>query len=587
MRITELFRLSDVKAAWLDFAGLLRSFTGRSPQRRTPCDTRPPSQQPSLLIVLQTLALAVLLPIASEAAVPHTPVHAEGLSAPLFSPACSFYIAPAGDDTHTGASTTDPWRTFTHALAQLQPGDTLCLLDGIYTQPLDIRVSGTETQPLTIRALHDGQAVIDGEYLHAACQVKDSQNVILEGVICRRSAGDVVLVVNAQRIIIRRVSAYDVRATDCNCQAFGTNNAEDVLFEDAIAGGRARTSFTLYNSRRITVRRAYARWQEEPTSDSMGVNNLMQIYGTNESLAENNVGTLAGQTQNEVLGWGVWNHIYNTDPIASENTFIGNIAFDLTHAGFFDTTCRWQTRHNTFLNNASINNRFGMWQRGDDSQILTNFIHTGGEMGFFMRETSPDGECEPVDGFSLGSTLTGSVFLSVQGPVFNILQTNIPKTLTHETNLYWDNESIEMELSGSESDTVDPVFNTERWGYGAYLFPDPVSPRYSGGQDYAYLGADIRYRSEDGVETGEPLWPWPMEERICDELGVSVTWELSDQVSASTGERCAGGLWKTLDGVYEQQEQTFNDIPPGFWAYDEIEALYRAGYIAGCSAEPR
>ena len=38
--------------------------------------------------------------------------------------------------------------------------------------------------------------------------------------------------------------------------------------------------------------------------------------------------------------------------------------------------------------------------------------------------------------------------------------------------------------------------------------------------------------------TNKPLWPWPMEERVKAESGVSVTWE-SD-----------GGLWKTLGGVY-------------------------------------
>lgn len=33
--------------------------------------------------------------------------------------------------------------------------------------------------------------------------------------------------------------------------------------------------------------------------------------------------------------------------------------------------------------------------------------------------------------------------------------------------------------------------------------------------------------------------------------------------------------------------QTFIDVPPDYWAYEEIEALFKANYIAGCSAEPR
>jgi hypothetical protein len=33
--------------------------------------------------------------------------------------------------------------------------------------------------------------------------------------------------------------------------------------------------------------------------------------------------------------------------------------------------------------------------------------------------------------------------------------------------------------------------------------------------------------------------------------------------------------------------QIFADVPPSYWAYREINALYLAGYVAGCSASPR
>ncbi len=33
--------------------------------------------------------------------------------------------------------------------------------------------------------------------------------------------------------------------------------------------------------------------------------------------------------------------------------------------------------------------------------------------------------------------------------------------------------------------------------------------------------------------------------------------------------------------------QVFQDVPPSYWAYDYINALYNAGYVAGCSADPR
>jgi murein DD-endopeptidase MepM/ murein hydrolase activator NlpD len=33
--------------------------------------------------------------------------------------------------------------------------------------------------------------------------------------------------------------------------------------------------------------------------------------------------------------------------------------------------------------------------------------------------------------------------------------------------------------------------------------------------------------------------------------------------------------------------QVFGDVPPSYWAYDYINALYNAGYVAGCSTTPR
>jgi hypothetical protein len=32
--------------------------------------------------------------------------------------------------------------------------------------------------------------------------------------------------------------------------------------------------------------------------------------------------------------------------------------------------------------------------------------------------------------------------------------------------------------------------------------------------------------------------------------------------------------------------QTFADVPVAHWAYDYIETLYKAGYVAGCSSDP-
>jgi hypothetical protein len=83
----------------------------------------------------------------------------------------------------------------------------------------------------------------------------------------------------------------------------------------------------------------------------------------------------------------------------------------------------------------------------------------------------------------------------------------------------------------------NPNFDTATYGYGAYLMrPSALKGLGENGAD---IGAEVLYQYKDGVLTDVPLWPWPMEDRIMNELGVSVTYESK------------GGLWKTLDGVYD------------------------------------
>lgn len=66
------------------------------------------------------------------------------------------------------------------------------------------------------------------------------------------------------------------------------------------------------------------------------------------------------------------------------------------------------------------------------------------------------------------------------------------------------------------------------------------------GEEGADIGADVRYQYINGVKTNEPLWPWPMEDRIFAETGFSVTWEAN------------GGLWK--NGV--DFEEVYNPTAP-------------------------
>src|SRR5262245_5473973 len=81
--------------------------------------------------------------------------------------AATYYISPTGSNSNGGASLSAPWKTFSFAIPQLRPGDTLILLNGTYTTANsglpEIHCgasshnasNGTASQPITIKAQNE------------------------------------------------------------------------------------------------------------------------------------------------------------------------------------------------------------------------------------------------------------------------------------------------------------------------------------------------------------------------------------------------------------------------------------------------
>jgi hypothetical protein len=66
-----------------------------------------------------------------------------------------------GDDAGPGTAQR-PWRTLSHAVAQLKPGETLYLRGGIYFEHVTVSLRGTHEQPITLRSYPGELAVLDG-----------------------------------------------------------------------------------------------------------------------------------------------------------------------------------------------------------------------------------------------------------------------------------------------------------------------------------------------------------------------------------------------------------------------------------------
>jgi hypothetical protein len=76
----------------------------------------------------------------------------------------SFFVDPAGGDDGNKGTRQKPWKTISHALEQLRPGDTLYLRGGRYYEAVEVSLSGTAQKPITIRAWPGELAILDGGY---------------------------------------------------------------------------------------------------------------------------------------------------------------------------------------------------------------------------------------------------------------------------------------------------------------------------------------------------------------------------------------------------------------------------------------
>ena len=87
------------------------------------------------------------------------------------------FLSTTGNDGNTG-TVASPWRSWEHALSQLQPGDTLTVRGGrYYERGITFDLQGSSSDPITIRAYPGEKPVVDGSY--EQLQVPDQNNWVL------------------------------------------------------------------------------------------------------------------------------------------------------------------------------------------------------------------------------------------------------------------------------------------------------------------------------------------------------------------------------------------------------------------------
>jgi hypothetical protein len=426
-------------------------------------------------------------------------------------PANTFYISPTGNDAASGRSPAQAWATFNRAWQDIYPGDTLILLDGIYYQRLNPnRRNGEPGNPITIKALNDGQAIIDGQYQRVPVKLGNTwpgpigDYFVIEGIVARNSNDYVIVIDGGQHNVLRRVSAYNAN-TDTNSHVIGIiwPSAQHNLIEDCVAAGTGRKMIMTYQSSNNTIRRCFTYWQEWDGRDFCGVHwpngQSIQVYHGNDNILENNI-AIGPVPQSSIS-------VQANDPRASAigNQVLGSIAI-----------------------NAGMNANGTVKQWGDvrpqptSCTGMTNFNWPNNRSGFSLHGSGILRDNLFQDIFSWGHAGLGLV----EGMTGTLNNNQIVRATVVNNGINNPCGPWYCQWGGVDTDALQASlnkFNTIQNSYIEQIFINWPEGGVRNMTSMSGEGARLTHRYSDGVLTSEPLWPWPMEARIQAEMGISVT----------------------------------------------------------------
>lgn len=424
--------------------------------------------------------------------------------------AATYYISPTGNDNSNGTSAGTAWQTFERAWGELQPGDTLLLMDGTYTKATTGLVqpnvrNGQLGKPITIKALNDGQAVIDGQGANYPVRLGDNWGpngvigewFVVEGIVARNGGLGAIRIEKGNHNVVRRVSAYNA-STDDNSLVLAINWGSDNLVEDCVVAGTGRYMINVFTSNNNTVRRCFTRWDSWEGRNFCGVTwpngNNVGIYNSNNTTIENVIAYGRSLT-------GIFIQANDASVSANNNQILGSMAllqgrdYDGSvwtyGTGQAQPTSRPGPTHNPYgpacdtgITQWSWGNHrtgFTLWGQGElRANVFRDVLATGNVgLGFSAMQPSGPG--------SVG-TIVDHATLTNNGADLQDWEAK------QGGNIY---------IGGGDVTVTNSRIDGSQWA--------------TQGE-----GARLEYRYVDRTLTEQPLWPWPMESRIQSELGLSV-----------------------------------------------------------------
>jgi hypothetical protein len=384
---------------------------------------------------------------------------------------CNYYAAQNG--TGNGLSASSPFK-IQDFWSRASAGKTLCLLDGTYSGYPNMifppqKLNGASGAPITVRALNDGKVTINGFFGNPPIQLYYNDWYVIQGVNACCSVATVVNLSHANHNVVRRVVAWD--STDGNYEIFGIHYSAYNLLEDIAAFGTARKTIQAsQGGDHLTIRRAWARWDK---STVQGPKETFALAYNNYWLTcENCIGTWSGQGMPQTY----------------------------TLKDYYG-----KSLGRTFTN-YSVEQPQGIFTNDGEDGDKNAHLSLLGSLAYIL----------PTDRFAADY----AVFVT------RIDSVRIKDTLVYIAPFYsWKYPFTLAGFSGATNLTVD---NVTSLGAGAPSYIDArwrktntlLGGLYAAGETAftTTRGANLCFRYQDGALTSQPLWPWPMNQRIKDAL---------------------------------------------------------------------
>ncbi|MBL4781461.1 MAG: hypothetical protein JKX92_04380 [Porticoccaceae bacterium] len=484
--------------------------------------------------------------------------------------ASDFYIDPLlGDDQSSGHESA-PWASFAQAWQVLQPGDTLILADGRYEEALNIPLSGETGKPVTIKALNDGAALIATAGV-AAINIWNQSHLVIEGISAETTGKAAAVVVGGHDgpdwsdrtsdIQLRRIGAR-ANNIDGSGGVLVVARAVDILLEDIWVHGNARSSLGVYGSENVTVRRAVVRWDgwrglnynPSNTRTAFGVSNTVDSIFENILVFDG--GTPGFGELPETSGplyalklTGTTPYVYSPFKGSHNNVFRGIVIVNNTSVGL-------QVEGGTQLEN----NRFSH---------IVSWGNTSWGINVARKSTATH-----LDHLTVGGNSNGVRFARYWDKVYDA--SLLDSIVQNNNSVASGKSSIGLRGDGQETSNnfnyiaghdidylkvvpgPDAMVDDPQLAYLFRLEADsPISGQASNGDN---PGAEIIYRSINGVNSSTSLWPYPNEDRIKAEMCQVDALTAAGRVGEATPDWCLGEgslsayLW----------EQLGNGCPSGF-----------------------